>query len=90
MNGIVLAWSGIPKPLVYTNEFIMNFMTVATLEPSKGFQSLLVCLQSGYFFNALPPFHVSLQYAAHHSLQIFDSPDADLKSLELQLLFGLD
>ncbi|KAJ5091912.1 NRPS-like enzyme [Penicillium alfredii] len=50
---------GIPKPLVYTNEFTTRFANAMSLPAPEGHISLNEKYKSGSFFTLLPAFHVA-------------------------------
>lgn len=50
--------TGIPKPLVYTNEFSHRILNAMYLSAPDGHISLPEKLQRGCFFTMLPAFHV--------------------------------
>ncbi|KAJ5272905.1 NRPS-like enzyme [Penicillium angulare] len=51
--------TGIPKPLVYTNEFTSRFANAMSLPAPKGHVSLAEKFLKGSFFTVLPAFHVA-------------------------------
>lgn len=51
--------TGIPKPLIYTNEFISRIYNTQTLVPPAGFENVNEKLQTGSCLVTLPPFHIA-------------------------------
>jgi thioester reductase-like protein/acyl-CoA synthetase (AMP-forming)/AMP-acid ligase II len=51
--------TGIPKPLIYTNEFISRLYHTQTLVPPDGFDSVNEKLKTGSCLVTLPPFHIA-------------------------------
>lgn len=69
--------TGIPKPLIYTNEYIARIYNTQTLVPPPGFESVNRKLQSGSCLVTLPPFHIAglaftlLLPAFYHSIPVY-------------------
>lgn len=69
--------TGIPKPLIYTNEYIARVYNTQTLVPPPGFESVNKKLQSGSCLVTLPPFHIAglaftlLLPAFYHSIPVY-------------------
>jgi thioester reductase-like protein/acyl-CoA synthetase (AMP-forming)/AMP-acid ligase II len=51
--------TGIPKPLIYTNEYVSRFYNMQTLVPPAGFKNVNETLQTGSCLVTLPPFHIA-------------------------------
>lgn len=51
--------TGIPKPLIYTNEYVARMYNTQALVPPVGFESVNEQLQSGACLVTLPPFHIA-------------------------------
>ena len=51
--------TGIPKPLIYTNEYVARMYNAQALIPPVGFESVNRRLQSGACLVTLPPFHIA-------------------------------
>ena len=69
--------TGIPKPLIYTNEYVARVYNTQTLVPPAGFQSVNKKLQTGSCLVTLPPFHIAglaftlLFPAFYHSIPVY-------------------
>lgn len=69
--------TGIPKPLIYTNEYIARVYNTQSLVPPPGFDSVNRKLQSGACLVTLPPFHIAglaftlLFPAFYHSIPVY-------------------
>ena len=50
--------TGLPKPMIYTNEFVARLVTAATLPPPDGYVDINRYFRTGKFLITLPPFHV--------------------------------
>lgn len=61
--------TGIPKPLVYTNECSHRIMNALHLSPPDGHISLPEKLQRGSFFTMLPAFHVRPSLVSEKNLE---------------------
>lgn len=51
--------TGIPKPLIYTNEYVARIYNAQALAPPPGFESVNKKLQTGSCLVTLPPFHIA-------------------------------
>jgi acyl-coenzyme A synthetase/AMP-(fatty) acid ligase len=59
--------TGIPKPMVYTNEFVWRIYKANTLPARPGAERVDDYFLRGEFFSFLPAFHVSFVRAAYKS-----------------------
>jgi len=59
--------SGIPKPLIYCNEFVSRAIRVGVLPPLEGFRSVDINRHPGPFFSTFPLFHVSEEIKRYNS-----------------------
>lgn len=60
---VVLHTSGttaVPKPIVYSHDFVASYIQSGQLEPPPGFESQVSLMQSNRVFVALPFFYLSL------------------------------
>jgi acyl-coenzyme A synthetase/AMP-(fatty) acid ligase len=50
--------TGLPKPIIYTNDFAAAFVRCLQLDPPEGHESMEKLSQGNRSFNLSPPFHV--------------------------------